>query len=49
MVGRDGSAGIATRYGMDSPGIESRWDARFSEPVQTGPVAHPTSYTMGTG
>ena len=23
--------------------------ARFSAPVQTGPVFHPTSYTMGTG
>jgi len=22
---------------------------RFSAPVQTGPVAHPASYTMGTG
>ena len=24
-------------------------EARFSEPVQTGPGAHPTSYTMGPG
>jgi hypothetical protein len=24
-------------------------EARFSAPVQTGPVAHPASYTMGTG
>jgi hypothetical protein len=23
--------------------------ARFSAPVQTGPGAHPVSYTMGTG
>jgi len=23
--------------------------ARFSEPVQTGPEAHPASYTIGTG
>ena len=23
--------------------------ARFSVPVQTGPEAHPASYTMGTG
>ena len=30
-------------------GIESRWGARFYEPVQTGPGAHPDSYTMGTG
>jgi hypothetical protein len=24
-------------------------EARFSAPVQTGPEAHPSSYTMGTG
>ena len=48
--GRDSSVGIATGYGLDSPGIESRWGgARFSAPVQTGPEAHPASYTMGTG
>ena len=35
--GRDSSVGIATRYGLDGPGIESRWGARFSAPVQTGP------------
>jgi len=40
---------IATRYGLDGPGIEFRWGARFSAPVQTGPGAHPASYTMGTG
>ena len=47
--GRDGSVGIATHYGLDGPGIESRWGARFSAPVQTGPGAHPASCTMGTG
>ena len=47
--GRDSSVGIATRYGLDGPGIESRWGARFSAPVQTGPGAHPASYTLGTG
>jgi len=31
------------------PGIQSRWRARFSAPVQTGPGAHPASCTMGTG
>ena len=40
-VGRDSSVGIATRYGLDGPGIESQWGARFSAPVQTGPGAHP--------
>jgi hypothetical protein len=24
-------------------------EARFSAPVQSGPEAHPSSYTMGTG
>ena len=47
--GRVSSIGIATRYGLDGPGIESRWEARFSAPVQTGPGAHPASYTVGTG
>ena len=41
--------GIATGYGLDGPGIESRWGARFSAPVQTGYGAHPASCTMGTG
>jgi len=41
--------GIATGYGLDGSGIESRWGARFSAPVQTGPGAHPASCTMGTG
>jgi hypothetical protein len=42
--------GIATSYGLDSPGIESRgFGARFSALVQTGPGAHPASCTMGTG
>ena len=40
---------IATTYGLDGPGIESRWGARFSVPVQTGPGAHQVSCTMGTG
>ena len=47
--GRDSAVGVATRNGLDSPGIESRWGARFSAPVQTGPGAHPASCTMGTG
>ena len=46
---RDSSVGIATRYGLDGPGIESRWGARFSTPVRTSPGAHPAPYTMGIG
>ena len=41
--------GIAKGYGLNGPGTESRWGARFSAPVQTGPGAHPASCTMGTG
>jgi len=48
-VGRGSSVGTATGYGLDGPGIESRWEARFSAPVQTGPGAHPASCTMSTG
>ena len=48
-VGRDSSVGIATGYGLHGPGIESRWEARFSAPVQNGPGAHTASCTMGTG
>jgi hypothetical protein len=47
-VGRDGSVGIATRYGLGGSGIESQWARDFSAPVQTGPVAQPASCTMGT-
>ena len=48
-MSRDSLFGIATRYGLDGPGIESRWETRFSAPVQTGPGAQPTSYTIHTG
>jgi hypothetical protein len=47
--GPGGSVGIATDYGLDGPGIESRWGARFFAHVQTGPGAHPASCTMSTG
>jgi hypothetical protein len=46
---RDSSVDIATGYGLDGPGIESRWEARFFAHVQTGPWTHLASYTMGTG
>jgi hypothetical protein len=47
--GRDSSVGIATGYGLDGPGIQSRWGERFFEPVQTGPEAHPNFCAMCTG
>jgi hypothetical protein len=48
-MGRDSSVGIATDYGLDGPGIESRWEARFFAHNQNGPGAHPASCIMGTG
>ena len=34
---------------FNGPGIESRWGEKFSKPDQTGPGAHPASYTMRIG
>ena len=36
-MGRGISVGIATHYGLEGPGIESRWGTKFSAPFQTGP------------
>jgi hypothetical protein len=47
-LGRDSVVHIATGYRIDGPGIEFRWELRFSATVQIGSVAHPASYTMGT-
>jgi hypothetical protein len=49
LCGPGSSVGIATDYGLDGPGIESRWWARFFAHVQTGPEVYPASCTMGTG
>ena len=43
-VGRDSDSLRAGPSGDRIPVV-----ARFSAPVQTSPVAHPASYTMGTG
>jgi hypothetical protein len=48
-VGRGSSVGIATRYELDGPEIESRWGARFSAPVKIGPEAHVAFTKKGTG
>ena len=45
--GPGSSVCIATGYGLDGPGFESRWGRDFPL-VQTGPGAHPVSCTMGT-
>jgi hypothetical protein len=47
-MGPGSSVGIAICYGLDGPAIESQWGARFFAHVQTGPGAHPASYTMVT-
>jgi hypothetical protein len=45
-MGWDSAVGIATPYGLDGPGVESRWGEIF----RTRPdLPHPASYTMGTG
>jgi hypothetical protein len=48
-VGRDSVVGIATRYELDGPGIESRWGRDFQQLSRPAPGAHPASCTMGTG
>jgi len=47
-VNRESSVGIATRYELCGPGIESRWGTRFFTPVLTGLLAYPASYTRST-
>jgi hypothetical protein len=47
--GRDSSVGIATGYGLDGPGIESRWGGEVFRTRPDGPGAHPASCAMGTG
>jgi len=48
VVGRHSAVGIATRYGLDAPGIKSWW-GKFSATVQIGPGAQTAAYTMGNG
>jgi len=40
-MGRGSVVSIATRCGLDCPGIEFQAGVRFSASVQTGPVPHP--------
>ena len=35
IVGRDSVVGIATHFGLDGPGIESRWGSDFLHPSGT--------------
>ena len=47
--GRDTSDGIASRYGLDGTGIESRWGARFPHPSRPalGPTQSPLQWISG--
>jgi hypothetical protein len=41
--------GIATGYGLDGPGIETRWGRDFPNLSRPALESHPASCTMGTG
>ena len=48
-VGRDSAVGIATRYGLDGAGIESRWGRDFPHPSRpdVGPPWPPVQWVPG--
>jgi hypothetical protein len=48
-MGRDSSVGIATGYGLNGPGIESRWGRDFQHPSRTalGPTQPPVQWVLG--
>jgi hypothetical protein len=49
FAGRDSSVGIATRYGLDGPWIESPWGRDFSHPSRPalGPTQPPIQWVPG--
>jgi hypothetical protein len=48
-VGRDSVVGIATRYGLDGPGMESRLGRYFPHPSRPalGPTQPPIQWVLG--
>jgi hypothetical protein len=48
-VGRNSSVGIATRYELDDPGIESRWVRDFPHLSRSTlwPTQHPIQWVQG--
>jgi hypothetical protein len=49
LSGPDSSVGIATGYGLDGPGIESRWGRDFPHPSRPAqrPIQPPVRYVTG--
>jgi hypothetical protein len=49
IVGRNSSLGMASRYGLDGPGIESRWWRGFQHPSRPalGPSQPPIQWVPG--
>ena len=43
-MGRDSAVGIATRYGLDGPGIEARCERDFPHPSR--PILGPSQLTI---
>ena len=46
---QDSSVGVATRYRLDGPGIESRWGANVPHPSRPvlGPTQSPIQWVPG--
>jgi hypothetical protein len=49
LTGRDSAVSIATHYGLDGPGFESRWGRDFPHPSRPalGPTQPPVQWVPG--